>query len=104
LKYVFGSFGGNETLKIDYTFPDQGIAAVVERYWTNFAKTGNRNGPGVLSWPQDKNDRVLVFDLSGQHTAGGFRKPQLDFVGREIRASIERRENRNRWTAEGVDV
>jgi para-nitrobenzyl esterase len=84
LKFVFGNFGRDETLKVNYTFADESIAAVVQRYWTNFAKTGNSNGPGVLSWPQDKIDRALVLDSSGQHSAAGFRKPQLHFVHGEI--------------------
>jgi para-nitrobenzyl esterase len=84
LKYVFGNFRRDETLKIDYTFADRAVAALIGRYWTNFAKTGNPNGPGVPLWPQDRSDKVLVFDSSGQHAASGFRKLQLDLINRDI--------------------
>jgi para-nitrobenzyl esterase len=104
LKYVFGNFGRDETLKIDYTFAGKSIAAVVQRYWTTFAKTGNPNRPIVLSWPQDKIDSVLVLDSSGQHSAGRFPQTTARLCSSEIPRLIGMRENRNRWTAEGVDV
>jgi para-nitrobenzyl esterase len=40
------------------------LADTIERYWTNFAKTGNPNGPGLPEWPK--------YDAS--------RKPYMDFT------------------------
>jgi carboxylesterase type B len=85
-------------------FPGKSIAAVAQRYWTTFAKTGNPNGPIVLSRPLDKIDRVLVLDSSGQHSAGRFPQTTARLCSSEIPRLIGMRENRNRWTAEGVDV
>ena len=36
----------------------------MSRYWTNFAKTGDPNGPGLPEWPafDEKGQRVMVFD------------------------------------------
>ena len=33
-------------------------------YWTNFAKSGNHNGPGLPEWPAftESSQRVMYFD------------------------------------------
>ncbi len=40
------------------------LAAMIDSYWVNFARTGNPNGPGLPHWPafNDKSQRVMVFD------------------------------------------
>jgi para-nitrobenzyl esterase len=78
VRYVFGQFGADSRLKITYTDADKRIGALVERYWTNFAKTGDPNGPGVIAWPRDKHDEVMVFGLTGAQAARRLRKAQLD--------------------------
>ncbi|MEM9157902.1 MAG: carboxylesterase family protein [Verrucomicrobiota bacterium] len=41
------------------------VSEIVSNYWTNFAKTGNPNGPGVAAWPSynaSEEKPVLLID------------------------------------------
>jgi para-nitrobenzyl esterase len=48
LLYVFGTLDAFPWAIDD---ADRAIAALVGRWWSNFVKTGNPNGPGVPDWP-----------------------------------------------------
>jgi para-nitrobenzyl esterase len=48
--------------KKPYTAGDWAISETVATYWTNFAKRGDPNGPGVPAWPQfEESDRQLMY-------------------------------------------
>jgi para-nitrobenzyl esterase len=84
LNYVFGQFNPDPKLKIKFTDADKRMAALVEGYWTNFARASDPNGWGLPPWPRDKRDDVLVLDWPGAHPARGFRKRELDFVAHDV--------------------
>ena len=46
------------------TAADQNFSDIVQAYWTNFAKTGNPNGPGLPAWPAFTGVGGQVLDLN----------------------------------------
>jgi para-nitrobenzyl esterase len=59
LAYVFGNF----PYRILYQDADKLLADTMETYWTNFARSGDPNGPNLVIWPiyDPKKDVVLEF-------------------------------------------
>jgi para-nitrobenzyl esterase len=44
-------FKGLDLNPLPWTDSDRNISEAMATYWTNFAKTGNPNGPGLPQWP-----------------------------------------------------
>ena len=51
----------------DLTAEDEATARAANAYWTNFAKTGDPNGPGLPHWPryQPASDGIMDFTPNG---------------------------------------
>lgn len=49
IEYVFGQLDS----KTDVTWreSDRKVSDIMQKYWSNFAKNGNPNGPGLPNWP-----------------------------------------------------
>ena len=45
------------------TTDEQQLAVQMQAAWTNFAKSGNPNGPGVTQWPQFNTEANLIHEL-----------------------------------------
>ena len=48
IEYVFETL---DSKQLPWTADDRKLSGIISSYWTNFARTGNPNGPGLPEWP-----------------------------------------------------
>ena len=67
---------------------DRTMADMVSRYWVNFARTGNPNGPGLPEWPAYRAATDSLLELGSEVAVREhFRRPQLDMIEQVRRAN-----------------
>lgn len=80
IEFVFGTLGAFRAGAKDYTAQDRVTSDQMQRYWTDFAKRGTPDGAGLLAWPEDKSDQVLVIDDKGFRAETGHLKARLSLM------------------------
>ena len=79
LFFLFHYFHAQHSEQGEWTPVDEETSDLMERLWTNFAKTGNPNKPEEASsaarWPQFTQDRESYLDLTSQ---GAIAKERLE--------------------------
>jgi para-nitrobenzyl esterase len=64
LPYVFGTFQVRTFSWLPFTPTDQKLSQIIQSYWTNFAKTGDPNGPGLPRWVPWSTDQESFISFS----------------------------------------
>ena len=83
IEYVFGTLDSRPEMKIRPE--DRALSELMQQYWTNFAKTGDPNGPGLPKWPTYNaagNWQVMHLDGTPEAKPDGLR-PRYLFLERE---------------------
>jgi para-nitrobenzyl esterase len=78
IEYVFGTLDTRtgETVRPE----DRKLSEQMMSYWTNFAKTGNPNGPGLPAWPRYDKDGMLIHLGSTITTSPDILRPRYEFL------------------------
>jgi para-nitrobenzyl esterase len=100
LNYVFGTLRADAAIppgnvqfpgamppgEIKFDDVDVRVSDVMQRYWTNFAKTGDPNGDGLPQWPQfDSTRRAYIeFTDSGPVAGEGLRRAHCDLFAENV--------------------
>jgi carboxylesterase type B len=91
LPYIFNAFHDRTWQWLPFTEADEKLAETIETYWTNFAKTGDPNSPGVPVWPAWKNssnDYLEVTPNGSPVSARDFAPPFCDLSPDWLRKNL----------------
>jgi len=89
--YVFNAFHNESWQWLPFADADNRLSNTMETYWTNFAKTGNPNGPGVPSWPAWNSGGEGYMEFTAQAEAQarrGFSPPFCYLTADRVRTAL----------------
>jgi para-nitrobenzyl esterase len=89
LGYVFGEMASPPS-GVTYGPEDEQLSAEIQRYWANFAATGDPNGEGLVGWPAyGTGDRAFLELRERQDRAQkDLRRPFLDLFTEDYTAKL----------------
>jgi para-nitrobenzyl esterase len=87
IPFVFGTLPVWQQMR-HYNLADRQYAPILQEYWTNFAKTGDPNGVGLIEWPKFDPARRAYLDFidAGPTVKEGLRRSICDLF-MEVRKS-----------------
>ena len=69
LVYVFGNWGPEWALRQPMSPAELALLDRMQSYWSNFARTGDPNGPGLPPWPRYSRMDDTYLAISAEHTS-----------------------------------
>jgi para-nitrobenzyl esterase len=69
LPYVFGNLSETGSMPGNYVQADRRLSAMIQGYWTNFAKTGNPNAAGLPEWQKYDTTQKRYLDFTTEADA-----------------------------------
>ncbi len=64
LPYVFGNLYATGSQGGAFTDEDRALSSIIQGYWTNFARSGDPNGPGLPAWPRYDGKRRWYIEFT----------------------------------------
>jgi para-nitrobenzyl esterase len=68
IEYVFGTL--DSVPRVTWTDADRKLSDLMSAYWSNFARTGDPNGPGLSAWPrftaQRNGPQIMHLDVNSE--------------------------------------
>jgi carboxylesterase type B len=90
--YVFGALSDPEWQWLPATPADAALSAVLQTYWTNFAKTADPNGPELPAWPSWNDDKMEFLEIGKDasiSTERNFSPPLSQLSASELKESFK---------------
>jgi para-nitrobenzyl esterase len=81
IAYVFDNLVERNGFTV--TPKDKEVAKMMNRYWVNFAKTGDPNGKGLPTWPVYDPKKSEVFEFRQDASAGSGPDQRKGKTGRD---------------------